>query len=264
MEIQSTGYWNLLEQPKTGQSNNPKQVKDAIPKLKDRQIRTDSVDFSKEGMAAMREHVQNLPGRIDVEEIMQMREILPKLKMNPEDDFLWAMRNDMQNSLNAIKGSAGTYTLDDLITIRMEAYTKQYDALQKSYADGTRDIYVSDGVDENGKLQFHNVSKEEDFEYLNNAFNRIADSLTFSARSQEIQWQINEKFGKQEPLPVSLPDGYEEKLSGILKRAANTYAEEKEKGNSVNAAALALKYLHADAAFSNSMHMLFSNIKPMR
>ncbi len=263
MNISSISNWNLLQQPDSGQSGHLKQVKEVVPELKDRQIKTDSVEFSKEGMDALRKHVQNLPGHIDVEEIMRMKEILPKLKMNPEDDFYWAMRNDMQSSLNAIKESAGTYTLDDLITIRMEAYTKQYDALQKSYADGTRDIYVSDGMDKNGKLQFHQVSEEEDRAYLKKAFDRIADSLMFAAKSQEIQGQINEKFGKKKTLSVSLPDGYGEKLSGILKHAASAYAEEKEKGNPVNAVNLAFKNLNADAEFSNVMHVLFSNIRQM-
>ena len=263
MNVQNVNYWNLLEQPGTGKSENTRQVKEAAPELKDREIKTDSVEFSKEGMAALREKVQNMPGHIDVEEIRQMKEILPKLKMNPADDFYWAMKNDMQNSLDAVKASSGTYTLDDLISIRMNAYTKQYDALQKAYEDGTRDIYVSDGIDENGNLKYHQAIKEEDMAYLNEAFGRVADGLKFSAKSQEIQQQINEKFGKQKGMSVSLPDGYEEKLSGILKRAADTYAKEKEKGNQVNAAELALQYLNEDKEFSNAMHMLFANIKPM-
>ena len=108
-------------------------MQDAVPELKGRKIRIDSLELSKEGMAALRGRVQSMPGRIDMEEMMQMREILPKLKLNPEDDFYWAMREDMQNSLDAIKQSKGNYTLDDLISIRMDAYTRQYNALQKSY-----------------------------------------------------------------------------------------------------------------------------------
>ena len=87
-----------------------------MPELKGRKIRIDSLELSKEGMAALRGRVQSMPGRIDMEEMMQMREILPKLKLNPEDDFYWAMREDMQNSLDAIKQSKGNYTLDDLIS----------------------------------------------------------------------------------------------------------------------------------------------------
>lgn len=260
MITQSISKRNLLEESEVAGKENLKQVKDAVPELKSRQVKTDSVDFSREGMAAMRKQVQDTPGHIDVEEIMQMREILPKIRMNPSNDFQWAMQSDIQNSLNAIKQSKGSYTLEDLIAIRMDAYTGQYDVLKQSYADGSRDIYVSDGMDENGKLQYHKVTEEEDFAYLNEAFERIADSLMFSAKSREIQWQINGKFGGQKMHSVPLPAEYGEKLSGVLKRAASVYAEQTEKGNKVNAANLALKYLNEDAGFADAMHTLFSNI----
>lgn len=258
-----SNIWNLLDQPAVSKSEDRKQIRDVVPELNERQIKTDSLELSREGMAALREKVQSMPGHIDVEEIKQMKEILPKVKMNPEDDFYWAMRNDMQSSLDAIKQSKGSYTLDDLISIRMEAYTRQYDALQKSYEDGSRDIYISDGIDENGKLQYHKVSQEEDVEFLNDAFGRIADSLGFTAKSREIQWKINEKFGGQKAPELSLPEGYEAKLTGTLKKAAATYAEQRKNGNYVNATKQALKYLDEDAAFSNAMHQLFSNISPM-
>ena len=209
-------------------------MQDAVPELKGRKIRIDSLELSKEGMAALRGRVQSMPGRIDMEEMMQMREILPKLKLNPEDDFYWAMREDMHN------------------------------ALQKSYEDDSRDIYICDGSNAEGKLQYHKVSKGEDVTFLNQAFDRIADSLGFTANGCESQLKINELFGGQKAPELSLPDNYEEKLSGIMKKAAATYAEQKKNGNNVNATNLALKYLNEDADFSNVMHQLFSNIRPMR
>lgn len=251
------------EQSKLINSEKLKQIKDIVPELKERQIRMDSVTFSKEGMAALREKVQSMPGHIDVREMMELEEIMPKLRTNPSDDFLWAMRSDIQNSLNTIKQSNGSYTFDDLISIRMEAYAKQYDGLQKSYANGSRDIYVSDGIDENGKWQYHKVTQEEDLTYLNKAFQRIADGMAFSAESQELSWQIKEKFGGEKALSVSLPEGYGERLSGILQRAAATYAEEKSKRNDVDATDLALKYLNEDKKFVDAMRKLFSNIQPM-
>ena len=258
MNLQNINKWNLLEYPATADSENKKRIRDAVPEMAEHPICTDSVDFSKEGMAALREQVQSMSGHIDVEEIRRMKEILPKLKMNPSNDFLWAMQHDMQNSLNAIKEKKGSYTLDDLISIRMEAYTRQYDDLQKSYADGSRDIYVSDRIDENGKLQYHKVTQKEDLEYLNGAFDRITDSMVFSATSREIQWQMDEKFGGKPPLSVSLPKGYGERLGNTLKRAAFEYVEQREKGQNVNASALALKYLNEDIEFSNAMRILFS------
>ena len=267
-KISNTGnsfdIWNLLDWSTVNNGEKSKQMQDAVPELKGRKIRIDSLELSKEGMAALRGKVQSMPGRIDMEEMMQMREILPKLKLNPEDDFYWAMREDMQNSLDAIKQSKGNYTLDDLISIRMDAYTRQYNALQKSYEDDSRDIYICDGSNAEGKLQYHKVSKEEDVTFLNQAFDRIADSLGFTVNGCESQLKINELFGGQKAPELSLPDNYEEKLSGIMKKAAATYAEQKKNGNNVNATNLALKYLNEDADFSNVMHQLFSNIRPMR
>jgi hypothetical protein len=265
MEIQGINNWNLLEDPGAVKSEGLRKVKDAIPELTDREIKVDTATFSKEGMAALREQVKSLPGyqEIDVREIAKMREILPKLKVNPSDDLLWEMRDSMQTSLDSIKQSKGSYDLDDLISIRMNAYEKQYEALQKSHADGSRDIYVSDGMDENGKLQYHQVTLEEDLGYLNEAFDRIADDLEFSATSQEIQWKIDESFGGKSALPVSLPKGYAPKLSGMLKDAAAEYGQKREQGTSVSAVGLAIKRLNADSTFAYAMRTLFSKIKPM-
>ena len=231
-KISNTGnrfdIWNLLDWSTINNGEKSKQMQDAVPELKGRKIRIDSLELSKEGMAALRGKVQSMPGRIDMEEMMQMREILPKLKLNPEDDFYWAMREDMQNSLDAIKQSKGNYTLDDLISIRMDAYTRQYNALQKSYEDDSRDIYICDGSNAEGKLQYHKVSKGEDVKFLNHAFDRIADSLGFTANGCESQLKINELFGGQKAPELSLPDNYEEKLSGIMKKAAADYAEQRE------------------------------------
>jgi hypothetical protein len=164
----------------------------------------------------------------------------------------------MQASLDSIKQSKGSYDLDDLLSIRMSAYENQYEALQKSHADGSRDIYVSDGMDENGKLQYHQVTLEEELGYLNEAFDRIADDLEFSATSKEIKWKIDESFGGKSALPVSLPNGYAKKLSGMLKDAAAEYEQKREQGTSVSAVGLAIKRLNEDSTFAYAMRTLFS------
>jgi hypothetical protein len=216
MEIQGINHWNLLEDPGAVKSEDLRRAKDAIPELKDREIKVDTATFSKEGMAALREQVKSLPGyhEIDVQEIAQMREILPKLKVNPSDDLLWEMRDSMQASLDSIKQSKGSYDLDDLISIRMNAYENQYEALQKSHADGSRDIYVSDRIDES--------------------------------------------FGGKSALPVSLPNGYAKKLSGMLKDTAAEYEQKREQGTSVSAVGLAIKRLNEDSTFAYAMRTLFS------
>ena len=171
--------WNILDYAKTNATQNYKYIKDVVPELKNQQIKTDTVEFSKEGMAALREKVQSMPGHIDVEELKRTFEILPKLRMNPEDDFYWAMRNDMKASLDEIKELRGDYTSEEYLSVCKNSYLSQYDALQKAYADGSRDIYIDDGVDENGKWQYHKVTMEEDFAFLEKAFNRIMSSVLF-------------------------------------------------------------------------------------
>jgi hypothetical protein len=113
-------------------------------------------------------------------------------------------------------------------------------------------------MDENGKLQYHQVTLEEDLGYLNEAFDRIADEFGFSATSKEIKWKIDENFGGNSALPVSLPKGYDKQLSGILKGAAAEYEQKREQGISVSAVGLAIKRFNADSQFAYAMRTLFS------
>lgn len=239
------------------------QVKNAKPDIKNIQIKTDSLDLSREGLAALRGQVQqNGNGsfyQIDVDEIIRMREMRPKMRTDLSYDMRTAMQKDIQSSYDAVKkANGGNLPLDAMLTARMGAYERQYEALQKAHADGTRNVYVSDGIDKDGRMQCHKVSLEEDIQYLNEAFEWIADSMTFAAKSQEISQRIKETFGGQKPLDVALPGGYEHRLSGILRRAASTYVQRREEGNPVSAAQLAVNYLNEDKSFSDAMHKLFS------
>lgn len=235
------------------------QVKNAKPDIKSIRIKTDSLDLSREGLAALRGQVQENFHQIDVDEIMRMREMMPKMSIDLSYDMRTAMQKDIQGSYDVIKkANGGNLPLDAMLTARMGAYERQYEALQKAHADGTRDVYVSDGMDKDGRMQCHKVTLEEDIQYLNEAFEWIADSMTFAAKSHEISQRIKETFGRQKPLDVTLPSGYEHRLSGILRRAASTYAQRREEGNTVSAAQLAVNYLNEDKSFSYAMHKLFS------
>ena len=74
--------------------------------------------------------------------------------------------------------------------------------------------------------------------------NRRYYKVTETGRTQLImyrkEWKeysvkINELFGGQKAPELSLPDNYEEKLSGIMKKAAADYAEQRENGKNLNA-----------------------------
>lgn len=243
-------YVNVYE------NSRSRYIKDAMPELKDIQIKVDSVELSREGLAALRGQGQGQFYQIDVDEIMRMREIAPKLCIDVSYEMKAAMQKDIQNSIDAVRKAKGDYSLDDSIAARMGAYARQYEALQKGHADGTRDVYVSDGIDENGKMQYHKVTLEEDLEYLNEAFGQIADGMVLATNSKGVLQRNREAFGVQ--LDVPLLNRYGQRLADTLKRAASTYASQREKGNPANAAGLAYGYLNEDRSFSNTMHLLFS------
>ena len=240
------------------ENRQPRYIKDAIPELKNVQIKVDSAVFSREGMDALRGQVQGVFKQIDVDEIMRMREIFPKLHMDLSYEMRDAMQKDMRKVSEEIIKVKGYTSLDDTIALHMNAYMRQYETIIKGHADGTRDVYVSDGMDENGKSQYHKVTMEEDLQYLNEAFGQIADGMVLAANSKAILQQNKEVFGGQKALTVPLANRYGERLADILKRAASTYAEQREKGNPANAARLAFDYLNDDKKFSDTMHMLFS------
>lgn len=240
------------------ENSQPRYIKNAMPELKNIQIKMDSVDLSREGLSALRGQTQGQGQfyQIDVDEIMRMREIFPKLRMDVSYEMKAAMQKDIQNSIDAVKKAKGDYSLDDSIAARMGAYMRQYETLQKGHADGTRDVYVSDGIDGNGKMQYHKVTLEEDLEYLNEAFGQIADEMVLATNSTGTLRQNREAFGVQ--LAVPLLNRYGHRMADTLKRAAATYASQREKGNPANAAGLAFGYLNEDRSFSNVMHQLFS------
>ena len=53
-KISNTGnnIWNLLEQAAASKGEDRKQIRDVVPELNGRQIKTDSLELSREGMAA--------------------------------------------------------------------------------------------------------------------------------------------------------------------------------------------------------------------
>ncbi len=238
-------------------SSHSRTIKEAMPELRDIQIRVDSVALSREGQAALRGQGQGTFWQIDLDEILQMREIWPKLSMDLSYEMMRDMQTDMRKTSEETIKSKGYESLDDRITKQMNAYARQYEALQRGHADGTRDVYVSDGWDENGKEQYHKVTLEEDLKYLDEAFGRIADDMVLATSSQENLRQSKEYFSGQK-LTAPLPGGSGQRLADTLKRAASAYAQQRQKGNPANAARMALNALDEDRSFSNTMRKLFS------
>ena len=251
MKIQGFDKWNLFSYSNSKQGEQMQRLAEH-PKMKE--LEGVTVTFSKEGISAL--HGQQLKGAVDVEEMKRMEEILPKLSMNPSDEFYWAMREDMSKSMQAIKENKGNYGFDDLLSVRMAAYANQYDSLVQAHEDGSRDVYVCDGEDENGKLQFHKLSIEEDIACLDAAFSRIAESLVYSARAQEATLEINERFGGKQN-DIELPENYEGKLKDIFESAMQKYKDSKSEGEYINASALVLQFFNQDTEFAGVMRQLY-------
>lgn len=252
MQIQGIDKWNLLDYAKTIQHQEMQRVSEN-PEWKDAN-KTVTVSISNEGLRAL--HGQKLKGSVDVEEMKRMEEILPKLSYNPADEHLWGMRNGITNELNVIKEQKGQYTMDEMLSVRMGAYADAYEALEKAYADGTRDVWVSDGIDENGKLQFHQVTKEEDFAYLDAGFERMKKEIVSIFSGRENIKNIKEIF-YGERIDIELPEDYEERISNILDRTIAEYKALKEDGEDADMSQLVQRFFYQDRTFAEAMQQLY-------
>ena len=168
MDIKGLGMPDLLH---VKMENKAKVLaKEVLPELKDMEVR---VDISREGMEALRKEVQEMPGNIDMEEWMKTREVLPKLQMDPVGTHYFQMAEYEGELLEKVKAEKGDkYTAEDIRDIQTRVYDRYYKELQKTWDNHERDIYISNGI-VYGKAQYHQVSKEEDFEYLKQAYERL-------------------------------------------------------------------------------------------
>lgn len=177
MEINGFGrqdllYSNMAQTPKT-------LMRDVLPNEREVEVK---VDISKEGMEALREKVQ--PSTINMEEWLREREILPKLQMDPVGSHYFEMAKYEGELLEQVKLEKGEYTVDDIIDIQSKAYQKSYQELQKAYENGERDIYICNGMID-GKMQYHQVTQEEDFAYLKQAYERLSEKVALYASIQK-------------------------------------------------------------------------------
>ena len=244
--------WNLLDYAKSIKHEEMQRIT-AYPAWED----TDkpvTLSISEEGLRAL--HGQKLKGAVDVEELKRMEEILPKLSYNPADEHLWDMRNGITNDLNTIKEQKGSYTMDEMLSVRMGAYADAYEALERAYADGTRDVWVSDGIDENGNLKYHQVTKEEDFAYLDTGFERMKRKIVGIFAGRENLRNIKEIF-YGERIEIELPEDYEERLSHILDKTIAEYKVLKKDGKDANMSQLVQQFFYQDKKFAEVMQQLY-------
>ena len=265
------------------QSGDLQRIKDTVSVLQGKEITeikipdsAATLDISEEGasraelLQQLRKAVQEMPdsGAIDYEEMMRMREILPKLQMDPAGSHYQEMLQIRQETMDGIKAAKQAYDLQDVAGAWMKAYALTYDKLAKSYDDGSRDVYISQGVDEDNKFIFHQVTEQEDVDYLNQAFARAAGAPGTLAEIQEQRWRIRHLFHGEEELGITLPENYGEKIAEMMEKARAEFVENYEAGaykdsGSMVAGAISLgnKYLTEDEDFFKTMKRLFEGIK---
>lgn len=238
--------------------NDLVRVKDVTPQLQDKEISV-KIDISKEGMEALRKEVQAMPGHIDFEKQKKLREILPKLQMDPVGAHYQEMNAYSNDALAQIKEYNKDYGLEELFAVKMEGFVKQYRNTILGHEDGSRDIYVQESLEE-----FRKVELDEDLAYLSQAFERSAISVSMFASVQEQWWQIRHLFHGEPELPVELPDDYQDRIVQMLTKAGEEFVQKYEDISDVSeskmvadAKAIASRILSEDKEFYESMKILF-------
>lgn len=219
----------------------------------------DETDFCFWCMEALRKEVQAMPGHIDFEKQKKLREILPKLQMDPVGAHYEKMNAYSNDALAKIKEYNKNYGLEELFAVKMEGFVKQYRNTILGHEDGSRDIYVQESLEE-----FRKVELEEDLGYLSQAFERSARSVSMFASVQEQRWQIRHLFHGEQKLPVELPNDYQDKIVQMLTKAGeeitNKYRDISNVSESqmiVDAKTIAKRILREDKEFYKSMQILF-------
>lgn len=238
--------------------NNPVRIKDVTPQLQNKEISV-KLDISKEGMETLRKEVQAMPGHIEFEKRKKLREILPKLQMDPVGAHYEKMNAYSNDALAKIKEYNMDYGLEELFVAKMEGFVKQYRNTILGHEDGSRDIYVQESLEE-----FRKVDLEEDLEYLSQAVERSAKSISMFASVQEQRWQIRHLFHGESELPVELPDDYRSRIEEMLGKAAEEFTNKYSDISDVSEAqmisdakAIASRILREDKEFYAAMKVLF-------
>ena len=252
MQINGFDKWNLLEYAKTVKQEPLTRVSD-LPDWK-AESKSVTLSISEEGLRAL--HGTKLHGAVDVEKAKQMQEILPKLSYNPADEHLWAIRGKASDAMDILKQQNPNYTFDDMVSVRLDAYASEYDSLKKAYEVGTREVWITDGFDEDGDFKFHQVTKEEDFEYLEDGFERMKKEIvsTLAIKENEIRFR---EYVYHEDFDIELPVHYQDKMMNILGQTISEYSKQKNEGIDANITQIFNQYFNEDRTFAKTMRQLY-------
>lgn len=283
MKVENNSSFTFLGNTNIKKQEEMQLVKDVIPQLQNKNItlgkidtETVKIDLSDEGLSAaekqqyLRKAVQEMPdsSAINVEEMMQIREILPKLQMDPVYSHYEEMRGIRYEFYEMEKEEdEKVLSVEDTMNTWMKAYALKYDALIKGHEDGSRDVYVVNPgeMTASGNFVYHRVEFAEDMGYLDDAFSKATQAVSMVAQIQENRWQVRHIFHGDEPLGITLPKDYAERLQNMMKNAKDAFVEKYNAGayadtNSMTGDIVAMtsKLLKEDEEFWKSMNRLFS------
>ena len=236
---------------------------------------TVKVDLSDEGLTAaekieyLRKAVQEMPdsGAINVEEMMKIREILPKLQMDPVNSHYEEMRDMRYAFFESEKGDDKIASFETTVNTWMKAYAMKYDALIKGHEDGSRDAYVVNPgeMTEHGNFVYHRIELEEDRHYLEEAFEKAGQAVSIVAQIQENRWMIRHVFHGEESLGITLPKDYGTRIQNMMEQAKDIFVKNYDAGKYSEANVMlhdieniTTKLLKEDRTFWNNMNKLFS------
>ena len=282
MKVEGTNSFFFGENAKILQQEEMKAVAEVFPELQEKNVKlgkidteTVKVDLSEEGLSAaekiqyLRKAVQEMPdsGAVNFQELMELREILPKVQMDPVHAHFEGIRDVRYGFLDRETEEDTVINLQDAVTSWMKAYALQHDALVKAHADGTRDVYVQNygETTESGNFVFHKVELAEDMEYMDAAFEKAGQAVSMMAQIHENRWQVRNIFHGDEPLGIELPENYGDRLQSIMWTAKEMFVEKYNAGTykSINTmtndiSKMTMTLLKEDNVFWKSMNRLFS------
>jgi hypothetical protein len=221
-------------------------------------LQEDKVVISEEGYQRSQIYLANQKsGKTSptYEEIMKERELLSKIVMDVAGRYYSEMSHIEKGTIADLKDKKGTYDLSDVTQAKLDAYSKIYDQIKKGYADGTREIWVS----ENGSR--HRLTEEEDLEYLNRAYDRSIRDVQGFAYCQATRAWTQGKIDTDSLRETEDSQKLEEAMKDAQEHFHKQYARYKNDKDMASEVKNTMSYfLKKDTEFWSSMRNIFDNI----
>lgn len=212
------------------QQNKTTDLKGMNEALQKRTERAVSVEFSEEGMAALREKCRGTSG--DKVNMLYQREECPPVELDSTGADVWSQSLSVHRSasLRAIRESGQEYGFEDIMAASLESYADLYEEINVGYENGTREIWVADGT--NGKRK---LTKEEEIERLNCAYQKEIKWQTMVMNSRkETEKAKNITFSGSTTSSVQSDDSDvsadEKELSRLMNDMRKEYLAQRENG----------------------------------